>query len=365
MTTTKLPPLVYMDGLNFISKLFGGDMSYWDLPSFQTNVTRLVNVFRSNHVELVVFIDASRFTKEAIYKYQSRRERDIVSNTPRLHYKETLLGDAFRKNDIPVLYSHGADNDDTIAAFAQQDGAAILSQDQDYFRYNGRTFPIYQGYTKKKGVLQLIPGKLNTKRFTSKRNIIPIPDTIIHSPSLADIKFGFYRGNADTPLLKIFGNPNIAARPLRLALYSKLGIHSPITEIFPIWVDDKVEWTDDIVQADPTLIDLLSNPEQAVTQLMSAFLIRPSDIQDSIWENHIFGLYAVIFNICAMATNGQKSLLSYLINFRPSPSFVYTFKCCICHESSGLTQKQVTFFNEKRYKYPKRCFTCIEKSKHI
>jgi predicted nuclease of predicted toxin-antitoxin system len=45
-----------------------------------------------------------------------------------------MLGDAFRAAGADVRYSLEADNDDTMAAYAQLDSAHVLSKDKDFFR---------------------------------------------------------------------------------------------------------------------------------------------------------------------------------------------------------------------------------------
>lgn len=45
-----------------------------------------------------------------------------------------MIGDFFKKNKIEVHYSI-EDNDDTLAYYALQDGAAVLSKDKDFWRY--------------------------------------------------------------------------------------------------------------------------------------------------------------------------------------------------------------------------------------
>jgi predicted nuclease of predicted toxin-antitoxin system len=51
----------------------------------------------------------------------------------------------FKACDIKVHYSE-VDNDDTIASYAQKNGACVISGDKDYYRYLGGTFKIYSDY---------------------------------------------------------------------------------------------------------------------------------------------------------------------------------------------------------------------------
>lgn len=56
-----------------------------------------------------------------------------------------MLGEMFQSVGVKVHYS-SIDNDDTLAAYAQANGAAVLSRDKDFFRYNDAKFPIYFDY---------------------------------------------------------------------------------------------------------------------------------------------------------------------------------------------------------------------------
>jgi hypothetical protein len=66
-----------------------------------------------------------------------------------------LLGEMFTAAGAEVRYSMEADNDDTIASYAQLDGAAVLSRDRDFFRYDGSTFPLFFTFEVTNGDLNL------------------------------------------------------------------------------------------------------------------------------------------------------------------------------------------------------------------
>ena len=69
-----------------------------------------------------------------------------------------LYGEMFKDLNVKVHYSE-VDNDDTIAAFAERDGAIVLSGDKDYYRYSKANFPIYSDFEIVKGRLSLIPSE--------------------------------------------------------------------------------------------------------------------------------------------------------------------------------------------------------------
>jgi hypothetical protein len=68
-----------------------------------------------------------------------------------------LYGDMFKDLNVPVYYSE-LDNDDTIAVYAEYEGAVVLSGDKDYYRYSKANFPIFCDYEIINDKLQLIPG---------------------------------------------------------------------------------------------------------------------------------------------------------------------------------------------------------------
>ena len=61
------------------------------------------------------------------------------------HSISQLLGDAFVKNGIEVHYSI-EDNDDTLAYYAYTDGAIIMSEDSDMWRYRPQPKVVYSDF---------------------------------------------------------------------------------------------------------------------------------------------------------------------------------------------------------------------------
>jgi len=152
------PKLLYMDALNYGSKIFGRNGDHWLIEKAVSKIRKLVKAATNSGWKLKVFIDAAIKTNETMKKWRGRREEEVRKECRAVAQgMNTLLGDAFRENGVEVLYSVEADNDDTLAAHASQDGAAILSGDQDFFRYRGLTCPIYCGYEIKGNKLILTP----------------------------------------------------------------------------------------------------------------------------------------------------------------------------------------------------------------
>ncbi len=331
-----------------------------------------MKAFEKSEFEISIFIDASRKSKEAVSKFNNRIAERIVKNKAgSLAFKETLLGDCFNSLKVPVFYSSSTDNDDTLAAYAYRDKAAILSADQDYYRYENADFTIYKEFIYQKGAVKLKRGERNAKRWISKRNIIDPPPVLFHSPDLADISSGLYRCGSGSLLLKWMENPHITARPLRRALYRRLGIQNPITEIIPVWntQDSKVDFVETLVEPDHSMQydHFLDHPHLAVSILFACQFRRPSDsnITDLMWESHLFCCTATVYNLAALATGGQRSLLGLLLpiaqQFRtsklPEP-FVYNRSCKVCNIAFGLTQTNLDWYKKKGLSLPRRCSRC-------
>lgn len=90
-----------------------------------------------------------------------------------------------------------------------------------------------------------------------------LPKTIDVDPNFVKLftHDNFMRG-MPTPLIKAMGNPHQIIKPLRQAIYSRLGVKRPINEKYPTWNKEKqdVEWIDEKVLPDDSLISLLDDP---------------------------------------------------------------------------------------------------------
>jgi uncharacterized membrane protein YgcG len=212
-------------------------------------------------VKLAVFIDASVVSGEAEQKWRKRRVLEVASGAKNVVYGlSTLLGDAFRAENVPVHYSLAADNDDTLAAFAHAAGADVLSADGDFFRYVGRSFRVYSNffYTGPARGDRLLVVKAHAQETggaaaggspsrrppPSPRPLLVPPPAVVAArerahwlPALRESRL--YLRGAPSPLVRALDrNPHAVARPLRRALYALLlgeGDDVCITEEFPVW----------------------------------------------------------------------------------------------------------------------------------
>lgn len=103
-----------------------------------------------------------RHTREALHKFEKRTCDRILGKQEEKRptfFTEMMMG-LFKRHGIKIHYST-IDNDDTLATHAQIDGANVVSNDNDFFRYNCR-FKLYT--LNIKGDLLFEPRTKNVKR---------------------------------------------------------------------------------------------------------------------------------------------------------------------------------------------------------
>lgn len=255
-----------VDALNFTDQFCPGK---WDLRSMPKAVNAFVRAAAASRIHLTVFIDVANVSHETIGKWRARREREVAEGTKNVHHgMSILLGDAFREAGVEVRYSLDADNDDTLAAYAQALGADVLSGDKDFFRYTGRSYRVFSEFAVLDGSgddgsgtdgepgtlavyahpLEATGGVFGSSSSGSPRSP-PSPRAILSPPPacvapeekapwLPALRASrrYVRG-APSPLVRALGrNPHVTARPLRRALYGLvLGQGVTVIEEFPEW----------------------------------------------------------------------------------------------------------------------------------
>lgn len=217
-----------------------------------------------------------------------------------------LLGEMFQRLDVDLHYSVDRDNDDTLAFFAHADGADVLSEDSDFFRYPGASFRIFKAFDIQHGQLKLVPHDGCLKSGVKQRQLDGKPVTCSALPAFIDVsRKGQYTRGAPSPLVKLLGNPHVSAQPLRQALYARLGIQGSVREEFPVWRDSAACWHVQDVLPDESQDNLLEDPERAVAELFPELLEEPPPIAAKLWEKHIFGVYAIVHELCCAASGSS------------------------------------------------------------
>ncbi|KAJ3044734.1 hypothetical protein HDV00_001138 [Rhizophlyctis rosea] len=329
--------LLYVDALNYGGKWFGirfargSEISHWQFTNVLTNIQSFVAAATRSGYQLKIFIDAVNQTGEAVAKWEKRREKEVREGVRRMPQGlSVLIEEAFRKCRVDVCYSYDADNDDTLAAYAWRDGAAILSGDRDFFRYRGCRFEVYEGYDVIGGRLRLFP--LSDRPAGSSyrplpRDIInPPPATRDSDPGLGRLREMRYERGAPSPLVRLAGNLHINARPLRQALYARLGLQGSVTERFPVWDSSRYSavWVEADVVPDAAYDRYLDRPREAVVKIFGELAkSRPAGASNFQWENHRYAMHAVVFELCLWAGNlGSVTLTDLLTDAKALGGYV-------------------------------------------
>jgi hypothetical protein len=279
------------------------------IPVKDWNMTRSMNrvknfittVKNSGYENISVFIDDKVITSEALEKTQKRRVKEILQGYKNVPYgTSTLLGDMFKECDVDVYYSHEADNDDTIAYFAQRDGADILSGDKDMFRYIGYTYTIYKSFKISNGCLNLELAKIPYLPIDYMREFLTTtPETKIH-PNF----FPYIRGVVSHLQRELNISPHHILKPLREHIMFILGINE-VKEIYPEWNEElqSVIWHNDICYAkySDRMDKYLDHPQIA----MDGFFPLWWEIND--YEHH-FCIRSLIFQYFSFFLDYKISL---------------------------------------------------------
>ena len=404
---------IYVDAFNFGTRWFkiNHGSHFNSLKVLKKNVKRFSESFKNSGHELVICLDGTRASKEAVRKHQKRIEQGIrrgeATKVPECFGQ--LIADAFVAAGVKdVRFSQSVDNDDLMAYLAQKDGAAILSRDQDFFRYKGRSYDIYSDWDKTKaGKVSLQRAVMNEKKFAkenttvgetvddsdkesindsdsdkkARKSRIKLRDFIDHDqakwrPQLGlfiDLEIGnYFRCGAVTPLIKTHVNPMLTTRPLRQALYARLG-KDRVLEIIPSWDADQgvVAWSDDYVPADDKYKHWLeADPAETLAHFFPSLPSSlssdlPDDISDQDLANHIYGIYVSVYSVYARVSG--IPLLKLLESVAPKfgESLAYSFNCSLCSKKSGLTKADVEFYKKKGFSMPRKCQECRDLRKRF
>ena len=341
VSTEQHKTLLYLDALNYTTYFI--PLHDWSCTRALARMDEFVQAASRSGVKLRAFIDESTNSDEASEKWRSRREKEVKTGTRMVPQGATvLMGDMLKMCGAEVCYSMEADNDDTLAFHAHADGASILSNDKDMFRYIGATYTVYSSFAVRNGQLHLTKHHLHEpdsspKRGPSKRPIGPPPavQTEVHH-----VQSGVYLRGAPSPLVRELGfNPHGVVAPLRHTMYSILNYSGPITEEWPEWdaVENKVRWVvhTDIyppTRPDPALVELLHNSDAAVAAFFPNEVYAPiypprRSIRKDDWQKHVFSVRSVVYELCVMANRSGPTLLDLWLQFeRHCPQTVGRFE---------------------------------------
>ena len=129
-----------------------------------------------------------------------------------------------------------------------------------------------------------------------------VPDFIEKSPGVSQM---FVSGCGSN--LTQETNPNLLARPLRQALYSRLNC-GPVLERLAHW-DPTTGATilEEVVQPCNALQHLLDSPGKAFEEIFAGCLRSP-EMSEVQWRSHVFSQKSVIAELCAWNNSGPGFL---------------------------------------------------------
>lgn len=310
---------IYMDALNYASVFFPYKISSLkELALGFKRIQEFSKRAKDSGLEITVFIDAGQVSQETQRKWEARKVLEIKGKRRLPYGIDLLLSNGFQGCGIPVMYSLEVDNDDLLASMAERDGAGILSRDLDFGKYRNSSFKVYSGFTwnlKDKTGLYLKERKFRNNSFEREllgTNIHVVKD--YQSMTLANIihKKLFKKGGGTLIFKELCTNPQLELRPLRQALYDRLGVVR-VTEILPRWVQSSVEWVKEEVECDKTYSCLLHNPLEAFEEFNKG--VKPRHVNQEDWEIHRFSVFSMTMEICSLAKDGGKSFYAHFCKY--------------------------------------------------
>lgn len=379
--------LLYIDGYNNLHKFYNMESdqppNHWDLVSPFQNIKRFVEAATKSCWILKLFIKSENIDEEEKDDWMCRREKEVEDGRKYPPPKcGNLLYYFFTKCGVEVLFSNEADSDDTLAAYAQKDKAAILSRDRDFFRFEGRNYVVFQDFSiDKNGFLEIFEHKNPTKKFGAgfKKIMEPVPKTlsknIIISQWKKEEKKELFFG-CPSSLVRQFGNPYLIIRPLRQAVYHRLGLNEK-KEYIVEW--DKIQkraiWDVALVKSNEKYEYLLDKPTEAVEHFFQVSnLKKPEGIVERTWYNHIYSLYSVTCELCSLVSEESEKKFFELIEKIPNENYSsletsiknlnmmpYNSNCVDCGKSFSLNHGEMFFFKKRKMPFPKRCKECLVK----
>jgi len=332
MASSKL----YVDAFNFLES-FNLACENRDLNVSQGLVKKFIDAAKNSNYEIKVFLDSGLGSKEANGKWRRRREAEVRKEYRNIGQGTVIyLGDMFRKYGIPVYYSPmGYDNDTCIASYAQRDHADILSNDADFFRYHDSShrrhnYMVYGKFSITDDNTLLLKRKyFNRNNRKQSLYFIDPPVMLLKHPGFVDVLGNKkYSRGVCTSLNKALGNPHKNLTILRQVIYSKLGVDSEITEIWPEWdekINDVIWFKQEVKKSEEHESLLKENQDNIFNTIFEDKIKRPNNIPDWKWNNHLMDLRASLYEIFIMyndLTNGKEyNMLDMLIEYDLSNKF--------------------------------------------
>jgi len=269
------PHTLVVDGLNWLSRFVPCDDRQYQgaKPSVlfaeaHARVAKFARVLKRAGITALFVFDNGQTTEEANEKWLERRKREVetgVRNMPA--NAEGLLKALFEEHGFTILFPSGIDGDDAVARLAIKMDCHVLSRDKDMMRYG-----LPRGRVLSDFAIQADSIKFRVRDDRPRvagRDVSQIPcDIQDWKPKGSTLKINalegkLRRGNADGHT-RTLGNLNATVRPLRAALYARLGIAS-VEEHLPAWKNGAFAMDVTVVHPDPAHDSLLDDPLAMLT----------------------------------------------------------------------------------------------------
>jgi len=329
---------------------------------------------------------------EAMDKWKARREEEVLTEYRSMPCNvDVSLAAVLKEQGADVLQPVGLDADDVVARLALAfDGASksiILSGDRDMLRYDDldcKHDRIKENFAfRGDGCLVLISRRDFELRAEPRSACdVTLDLKAWRAPKLKTLAGASYvRGNSDS-FTKSMGNLNVVARPLRQALYARLGLES-VEETIPVFnkISNDVEWSKISVVADNSLDELLKNPEQAFQWLGTADKAPPmssnryTQSQCRIWRSYSQAMTVAEYCYTVQQANtiNTNSVLIDYIHMAQSldpnaadahvtpwriPDHMLETLCSRCGKTSNCVSGELEFLWSKGFSLPKLCKLC-------
>jgi hypothetical protein len=420
-------PVLAWDALNYLREFLDEELMRRDpfsaTRALEARTAQFAAAARRGGFRLIAVVDADTRSDEASGKWRGRREDELKSERRSIVLgADVLLTDALRENGVEVVRPLGADADDVLAALAAfgaggAAGGGVMSRDGDMYRYMPR-LAVYDGWRleARPDGDALVPiaaavGRAVSAASRSARDAQPelaaaalreLGDAVRASSAIRDkyaasAKGGCVRRGCSSSSDKRRGNLHALARPLRAAVYARLGEQAPVREIMPQWLSGDVAWTDEAVLPDAALDALLDDVKVAAAWLDARDGHdddgAPWPPGEASWRaaERAFNRRILAAELCAAAADpadprggsllalmrafaeygaaspsgeqgSMKREVTFAGGFDTGPPAV-TVTCSDCRGSFGITAGELRFFKDKGYEPPKRCKPCRERRK--
>ena len=347
--------MLYLDVANMQRHFFCAS-NHWDIQGSIAKIEKFIKACHHSGWKLKGFLDFHNSSTEAFETSKNRRIREITIE------KKEFPGVLFQifeavctRFGVEIHSNLEADCDDTLASWAQKDGAAVFSADKDFFRYIGKKYEVYNRFTYEKNGIEFSYYIHFFQYDKPQRYIIdPPPKTVVFDKSNGyDLSYDFpeIRYGCASSLVKYLGNPYIQLRPLRKAMIFRLK-GKPRKERIPYWnkILRKVEWDETLVEGSPEFDYLLNDRYKAVEEIFHLKdLMKIEKKFDEIkWRNHIFAIYSITFQICSMIEkNSDEKLIEWLIEAKKKIYGDEIEKICLkCKDKFYTEKKYYKFCND-------------------